>query len=349
MNPIHDRPIDHPSAWTSAGIGGKEGLMHRMGPEHVRALGELLDRTRHLAPEAVTRADFDHPAVNALMRAVQDAIMNGHGAVILSGLDMRGVSLEDYSRIYWGLGTHLGEAAIQSPKLDRIGHVEKVEDNPDGRGYQLDIELRSHTDFHEILSLASFRKAARGGESGAVSSLAIHNVMLQEAPELLAVLYEGFYHGYADPSALTRQKVPIFCNVEDKVSCFYHGLFMLNAARQMGVELPPELRAAMARFGEIAQRPEIRADFMLEPGEMLFWHNFTVLHSRQAFTNAGEQKRLLLRLWLHAHEGRPMHPEFAGRARLMDTIHASGSTALNYSSLGLSTSVEKTLEAVKGA
>ena len=349
MNQIYDAPIDHPSAWTSAGIGGKEGLMHRMGPEHVQALDELLARTRHLEPDAVTRADFDHPVINALMLGVSDAIMNGHGAIILSGLDMGRTSLDDYSRIYWGLGTHLGEGAIQSPKLDRIGHVQKEEHNPDGRGYQLDIELRSHTDFHEILSLASFRKAAKGGESGAVSSLAIHNVMLQEAPEHLATLYEGFFHGYADPSALTKDKVPIFCNVEGKVSCFYHGLFMLNAAKQMGVELPPELRAAMACFSEIAQRPEIRADFMLEPGEMLFWHNFMVLHSRQAFTNEGEQKRLLLRLWLHAHQGRPMHPEFAGRARLMDRIHASGATALNYSSLGLSTSVEKSLEAVKGA
>ena len=349
MNQTYDSPIDHPSAWTSAGIGGKEGLMHRMGPEHVRALGELLERTRHLAPDAVTRADFDHPVINALMLGVRDTIMNGRGAIILSGLDMSRMSQEDYSRIYWGLGTHLGEAAIQSPKLDRIGLVQKEENNPDGRGYQLDIELRSHTDFHEILSLASFRKAAKGGESGVVSSLAIHNVMLEEAPRHLATLYEGFQHGYADPNSLTKEKVPVFCNVGGKVSCFYHALFMLNAARQMGLEgLPQDLRDALACFSGIAQRPEIRADFMLEPGEMLFWHNFMVLHSRQAFTNEGAHKRLLIRLWLHVDDGRPMHPEFAGRARLMDRIHASGATALNYSSLGISTSVETLMETVAG-
>jgi hypothetical protein len=349
MTQIFDRRIDHPSAWTSSRIGGKEGLMHRMGPEHLDAVGELLARTRHIAPDAITREDFDHPAINALMLGVREEIMHGKAAIILSGLDMSRTSLEDFCRIYFGLGTHLGDAAIQSAKMDRIGFVQKEEHNPDGRGYQLDIELRSHCDFHEILSLASFRKAARGGESGAVSALAIHNAMLEEAPEHLAELYRGFYHGYADPSSLTKEKVPIFCNVDGVVSCFYHALFMLNAARQMGVELPPELRAAMTRLGETAQRPDIRADFMLEPGEMLFWHNFVVLHSRQAFTNEGEHKRLLLRLWLHVRDGgRPMHPEFAGRARLMDQIHASGATALNYSQLGLSTSVEKSLEAVAG-
>ena len=348
MTMIWDARIDHPAAWTSQDIGGKEGLMHRMGPEHADALAELVARTRHLAPDAVTREDFDHPAINDLMRGVFQSLMNGRGAIILSGLDMGRTSLEDFSRIYWGLGTHLGEAAIQSAKLDKIGYVEKVENNPDGRGYQLDIELRSHTDFHELLSLASFRKAASGGESGAVSSLAIHNAMRAEAPQHLETLYRGFPHGYARPEYLTQDPVPVFCNVDGQVSCFYHGLFMLNAAKQLGVELPQDLREAMACFGEIAQRPEIRADFMLEPGEMLFWHNFMVLHSRQAFTNEGEKRRLLLRLWLHVLEGRgrPMHPEFAGRARLMDKIHAAGETALNYSSLGLATSVEKSLEAV---
>ncbi len=39
----------------------------------------------------------------------------------------------------------------------------------------MDVEaLRSHTDFHEILSLASYRRSAEGGMSGAVSALAIH-------------------------------------------------------------------------------------------------------------------------------------------------------------------------------
>ena len=330
MNPIFDRRIDHPSAWTSARIGGKEGLMRRMGPEHVAVLTDLAARTRHLAPDAVTRQDFDHPLINDLMQAVRFEIMSGKGAAILAGLDMGGLSLEDYSRIYFGLGAHLGDAAIQSPKRDRIGYVEKVENNPDKRGYQLDVELRSHTDFHEILSLATFRKAASGGESGMVSSLAVHDVMRTEAPEHLATLYEGWWHGYAQKEHLTAEKVPIFCNVDGVVSCYYHGLSFLAAARAMGVELPEDLRAAMACFSAIAQRPEIRADFMLEPGEMLFWHNFLVLHSRQAFTNQGEHKRLLLRLWLHAPDGRPMHPEFVGRARLMDQIHAQGITALQY-------------------
>ena len=335
MTSIHDRQITHPSAWKSSQIGGKEGLMHRFGPEHAAALMELVDRTRHLEPSEVTRAQFDHPLINDLMKGAREEIMNGRGAIILAGLDMETVSVEDYGRLYWGLGTHLGTGVIQSAKGDRIGYVQKEENNPTGRGYMLDIELRSHTDFHEILSLAAFRKAARGGESGIVSSLAIHNAMLQERPDQLKTLYEGFWHGYALPEHLTQEKVPIFCNVDGVVSCFAHLLFMISASKQMGVPFPEELTEALNTFQEIAHRPEIRADFMLEPGEMLFWHNFQMLHSRQAFTNEGEHKRLLLRLWLHTSPQRPMHPEFTNRARLMDELHVTAAPAIDYTKLGV--------------
>jgi hypothetical protein len=330
-NPIYDRPIDHPAAWTSAEIGGKEGLVRRMAPEHVRAVRELVDRTRHIPTTRVTRQDFDHPLVDELMAAVRFEIMRGKGAVVLQGLDPASMPAEDYERAYWGLGTHLGRAAIQSPKRDLIGYVQKVEDNPERRGYQLDVELRSHTDFHEVLSLACVRRSASGGRSGAVSALAIHNLLLKEAPDALKTLYEGFWHGYVDKEHLTAEKAPVFCNVGGVVSCYYHALSFLAAARTLGLDgLPEDLRQAMAAFGAIAQRPEVRADFMLEPGEMLFWHNFVVLHSREAFTDTPEQKRLLLRLWLHVPNGRPMHREFIDRARLMDELHEKGVTALQY-------------------
>ena len=335
-NEIYDRPIEHPSAWTSAEIGGKEGLMHRMRPEHVAALWSLVEATRHLAPDAVTREQFDHPLINDLMKAARHEIMNGKGAIVLAGLDMAGVSEEDFARIYWGLGTHLGVGAVQSYRKDKIGKVQKEENNPTGRGYLMDVELRSHTDFHEMLSLASYRKAPNGGgESGAVSSLAIHNIILKEHPEHLKALYEGFFHEAAGTKAISPDKVPVFCNVEGRVSCYYHGLFQMAAAKQMGVELPAELVAAQKFFSEVAQRPEVRADFMLEPGEMLFWHNFMILHSRTSFKDTPEQKRLLLRLWLNLPDGRPMHPSFVERAKVMDAIHESGEAAIHYEKAGV--------------
>ena len=74
----------------------------------------------------------------------------------------------------------------------------------------------------------------------------------------------------------------------------------------------------------IAARPDVRADFTLEPGEIAFWHNFQVMHSRTAFRDSDAHRRLLFRLWLNVPDGRPMAPEIKERARVIDRDHLEG-------------------------
>jgi hypothetical protein len=329
MVQVHDSIIDHPSAWRSADIGGKEGLLVRLTRDHFEALDELLARTRSIPDVEISRDDFAHPLLETLMQGVRREIMDGRGAVVLSQLDLGRYSYEDYRRIYWGLGTYLGNGTVQSYRRDKIGLVQKEEDNPTARGYLMDTELRSHTDFHELLSLACVRKAEEGGLSGVVSSLAIHNAIYESRPELLEPLYEGYYHESAG-GQVSETKVPIYGEVEGLVSCYYHMPFMLNAAKILGTELPAELLTAMRYMNEQALRPDIRADFMLEPGEMLFWHNFTALHSRTAFKDTPANKRLLMRLWLNVPNGRPLPEQFLDRARYMDEVHQAGEAAIDY-------------------
>jgi hypothetical protein len=177
------------------------------------------------------------------------------------------------------------------------------------------------------MSLASVEKSASGGVSGLVSSIALHNEILATRPDLLPALYEGFYHGY-NPRAgtvgpkVSSHKVPIFCYVDGQVSCYYHTIFMRFAAEILGQPFPPpDLAKAMGYLNELAVRPDIQANFMLEPGEMLFWHNWTNFHSRTAFADAPGRGRLLLRLWLNIENGRHVAPEIAERARLIDRDH----------------------------
>ena len=49
----------------------------------------------------------------------------------------------------------------------------------------------------------------------------------------------------------------------------------------------------------------MRLHFMLEPGEMSVYNNFTVLHARTEFTDSETYRRQLLRLWLDVPGGRP--------------------------------------------
>jgi Taurine catabolism dioxygenase TauD, TfdA family len=328
------RFVEDPAVWTRAAIGGKTGLVHRLSDAHIQGLRELLNGTRHLTLENIGREDFDHPRVNELMNGIRRELLSGRGAAILSAVDLSTFTEEDFKRICWGLGTHLGSAAPQSYRRDRLGFVQKEADNPTGRGYLMDVELRSHTDFHEVLCLACVRRAASGGESGLASSLAVHNAILETRPELLPPLYEGFYQEWAGEQRVSAEKIPIFCRVGGQVSCYYHPLALLNAVKELSVPLPAALEEAMQVFRAHADGQELRADFMLEPGEIMFWHNFLVLHSRRAFRDSSSQKRLLLRLWLNLTHGRPMHPAFTGRAHAMDFEHGNGRPAIDYTKHG---------------
>ena len=311
--PIFDKPINHVSAWTNAGIGGRDGLERRLPPETLAAIDQLLAGVKSKPVADITREDFDHPEVSPLMAEVRHTLLEGLGAVVLSGLDASRYSLEDLERIYWGLGTHIGRGVVQSQDGDLIGHVRKA-DSPTPRGYLTDMELKPHADSHEILTLMTVTKAESGGMSGLVSSLAMHDRILQTRPELLAPLYEGYFYGSHETrpmdEPLSPTKVPVYCNVDGKVSCMVNPFFMMMAARRMGTQMPADLRVALDYFSEVSQSPDLIARFMLELGEMMFWSNYTNLHARTAFVDSPKNTRLLLRLWLDPEGGRPVVPAF---------------------------------------
>ncbi len=189
---VYRSPIDHPAAWTAASVGGPAGLVRRLNAVELDGIQTLLAATRRLEPEDVTRRDFDHPAVNNLMAEVDRIIMDGRGAVILSGLTPDRHALEDFQRIYWGLGLHLGAPAVQSVRGERLGHVQFVPRVGGGfRGYLSMDELRFHADSFETVGLMCAERAESGGRSRLISALALHNAILTERPDLLVPLYQG--------------------------------------------------------------------------------------------------------------------------------------------------------------
>jgi hypothetical protein len=325
MTAIYEQPIDHPSAWTSAALGSREALSVPLGAAELDAIDALLARTRHLAPQQVTRAEFDHPALNRLLAGLKTEIMEGRGIAIIRGVTPGRYTEEQFQRIYWGFGTHLGIAAVQSALGDRLGYVENKVGDQVNRGYRGLGELHMHTDSYEIVGLMSVRKALEGGQSAMVSSLSIHNEILRERPDLLPALYRGFY--YASEEArfsskpVTDEMVPVFTLKDGLVSCIFSGSHMRNAARLLGKDLPSDLAEAIDFFSATARREDLALSFTLEPGEMMIWHNYTNLHSRTAFKDDPVSPRRLLRLWLTVPDGRPIDPTVRIRAETYERIY----------------------------
>lgn len=325
-NRIYER-IDGPGVWKAEEIDGKAGLTHQLDEKELGVLDDFLRLTRDKPIEELNSTSFDSAALREMMANVQDCLQRGRGAQILSGFNLGSHSIEDFERIYRYLGTHLGRLVVQSAKGDLLGHVRHVTDSK-ARGYLSDMELGPHTDYHEILSLASVRMASRGGESGLTSALAVYNEILDTRPDLLDILHEGFYNGLPVRYGVmddvhSDRRVPVFSSVDGQVSVFTLS-FMGDAAAARGEELPPKLLEALRYMHGIAARETFQAHFMLQPGEMMFWNNRTVFHSRTRFENENGNERLLLRLWIEAEHGRPVHPEVAASAEMVERFHERG-------------------------
>jgi hypothetical protein len=317
--------IETPNAWTRDSIGGKAGLTHHLTAAQLAAFDTLLSRTRHLKPQEVTRSEFDHPEINALATWLDQTIRHGRGAVLLSGVTPATHSAEDMERIYWGLGTHLGVAVTQSALGDRLGHVQHVKDDPVARGYRSNEELTPHTDSYRMVGLMCIQRAESGGFSRIVSSATIHNAILAERPDLLEPLYEGYYYAVAEARFSTQPvtdfKIPLFCCVDGVVSCGYSRSFIERAAELRGEALPAKLVEALDTFDAMAERDDLRVKFLLEPGEMLLWHNFQMLHARDAYQDSPQHTRHLLRLWLNIENDRPIAEPILERARIYERVY----------------------------
>ena len=317
--------ITAPAAWTNPGIGGKAGLTHRLTAGQLAAFDSVLAKTRHKKPQEATRQDFDHPEINALTAWLNQTIRHGRGAVLLSGVSRKTHSEEDMERIYWGIGVSLGDPAVQSMLGERLGHVRHVKDDPVARGYRSNEELTPHTDSHRIVGLMCLQRSEAGGLSRIVSSLAIHNEILATRPDLLEPLYEGYHFAIAEAQfsdkPVTDFKIPVFCCLDDFVSCGYVRYFMVDAARLRGEPLPPRLAEAIDYFDSIAERDDMKAEFLLEPGEMLLWHNFQMLHARRSYQDSPKHTRHLLRLWLKIKNDRPVAWQILERAKIYERIH----------------------------
>ncbi|OJY63581.1 MAG: hypothetical protein BGP16_01505 [Sphingobium sp. 66-54] len=313
MTAVYREIIETPDAWVNA---PKDRFLRQLSEAEVDVIAQLVDASRHLAPLEITKADFDHPAVRALAVDVRRKLRSGEGAIVLSQLPQERFSAEDYKRIYWGLGTHLGTPVIQNYHRDLLTHVEVDRDGNKpydtrlkGRGYRTSAQAGYHTDTNEIVGLMCAQRAERGGESVISSALAIHNDFVRHRPHLLDSLYEGYWQAIGQDEIMTPEKAPVFGYLDGHVCVYVQFRTMRLAAEKRGESLPADLAEAMDYFMDRAVANE--AEFLLEAGEILFWNNRTILHGRRQFENSPERHRLLYRLWLEPEDKLRIPDNFA--------------------------------------
>ena len=312
--------IDHPSAWRASDLASLDDITVRLDDRHIDAFEAAYAAIegQGLTLDEVEARHFRVPEVADDLRDIYREVMDGRGIVLVDRLPVEDWPLAKAETIYWGIGTHFGRANSQSVIGDRLGHVVNVGGkDPNERAYRNSRPLKLHTDACDMIAMLSIRKAAEGGESQYASALTVHNILLDERPELLAPLYRGFrYHRFGEEgegeAPVTEHLVPVLSRTGGFVSTRYIAAYIHMAYEELGEPLSQLEREALEAFDEAAQRPDVRIELMQEPGQLLLCNNYTVLHARSGFEDdpAPGRGRLLLRLWLTAHDGdrRPIDP-----------------------------------------
>jgi len=172
---------------------------------------EALERSGRLSPvHALAKTDFRFDGLRKKLEHGYAEVRSGKGFLVLRGLPLDGVSLEQFTACAWGVGTHFGRALSQNAQGDLVTSVvDATAEDATPRMYRSNLELRPHSDITAMISLACWHKSASGGASIIVSGVTVHDEIRARAPHLLEALYRGYhYHRLGEEGRATLLPLP---------------------------------------------------------------------------------------------------------------------------------------------
>jgi hypothetical protein len=213
-------------------------------------------------------------------------------------------------------------ARSQNAQGHLLGHVRDMglsSADPAVRIYQTRERQTFHTDSADVVGLLCLKTAKTGGESLLVSSTTIYNEMLRLRPDLLALLMQPIAtdrRGEVPAGELPYFLIPVFSWDHGFLTCIYQRQYIDSAQRFADApRLTPQHVEALDMFDALANSPALSFSMNLQPGDVQFVYNHTLLHDRTGFEDWPEpaSKRHLLRLWLSVPGDRPLPEVFASR------------------------------------
>ena len=283
----------------------------------------------------INKDNFPLPLLGPRLKKLSTQLIDGIGFALLRRIPVERYSVQQAAAIFYGIGTHLGNARMQNASGHVLGHVcdlNKHSNEPNVRIYQTHERQTFHTDSSDIVGLLCLKKAKKGGESLLVSAVTIYNEMLEARPDLVRLLF--------DPIATDRRgeipqgmqpyfSIPVYSWDRDHLTVIYQRQYIDSAQRfDDAMRLTSAHIQALDMFDEFANDPNLNLSMQLEPGDMQFVYNHGLLHDRTGFEDWPdlEERRHLLRLWLSAPNDRPLPAVFEERFGSVEIGNRGGIT-----------------------
>jgi len=309
-------PISAPWVWSADELASEHDWIIQIDSNALEDISIALSSIKKFSPllKKITAQNFLLPSMRNTFLRVKQLLTKGPGVCLLRGIPVDLYPREEIDLILWGLGTHVGQAIPQSFRGDMVGEVMDMTHTGDSRrAYRSPLPLNLHIDSVDVAGLLCLRRAKRGGMSLVTSSFAIHNAILAEQPELMPALYDGYHcrHSESNDSGenpTTPHRVPVFGLVGDQMVCNFHARPMARSLVQDNLISDPKALESLEVFKTTSERKDLVHKMMLQPGDLQFLNNRTVLHGRTEFEDYDslDRKRLMLRLWLSMPDWTPL-------------------------------------------
>lgn len=312
-----------PGGWTGDELHHESGWTLNWNEEELIGLDSALEgcAQRGLAWQEVSREDF--PLNRALRKKSDDIakeLEEGRGFVKIEGLPIARYNDEEIRLLWFGLGCHLGHPRFQDSRGQLMREIKDEGGDLGSRHGRIvtgDVDdaflsskartygpgkLRFHTDRCDVVGLLCLGQAKAGGLSRIASSIAVHNAILDERPDLLALLYRPYTRsrlGEEDGGERATYDLPVFGLRNGKLTSHYSRTYIEAAQMQPGLA---KLSAAQWEAIDLLATTAERLSYAmrLEPGDIQFLNSHVTYHAREAFEDAPDEgfTRRLLRLWL---------------------------------------------------
>ena len=328
--------ITSPVAWTGRDMmAAPERWTYRLSDSDVAEIENaatiFIDSGRPLGQ--ITRDLFPLPKFGVWLESLRETLIHGIGFQLITGLPVETYSGDMRATIFCGIGSHIGRARSQNAAGHLLGHVRDVGadiNDPNTRIYQTTSRQSFHTDSCDVVGLLCVREAMSGGDSMLASSMTAYNEILKRRPDLAPHLFlpvatdrRGEVPENEDPFFT----IPVYSWHRNFLTCIYQRNYIDSAQR---FETAPRLSAqqleALDLLDDIVNEPDMHLRMRLQPGDMQFVYNHSLLHDRTGFTDwpEAEKRRHLLRLWLAVPEDRPLPAVFAQRYGSVDVGDRGG-------------------------
>ena len=302
-----ETPIRDASAWRGEDFQNSDEWIYEFTESDLNEFERALAGVRGRPVESLRREDFPLPTFDARIEEFIREIESGRGFLLLRGMPIDSLGEEESIKLYQALCARLGKRVpteTNSELINSIRDLGPIQD-PNARGYAAKTFWEPHTDMPDIVTLFCLAPGRIGGQSRITSANTIYNIVLEEHPEWLPILYKEFAVDWMNQEPEGCQAwfpQSLYCYVAGWLSCSMRTTWIRKAQRLPDVpRLTAEETECFHYLEDMPMRPGLTLSMTMRAGDIQVINNYTTMHDRNLWMDAAEDpshQRHLLRCWM---------------------------------------------------